>query len=109
MDAGRDWVAERLADAPARLRDAALAAWDAVEARDADARGLGEAATRCARAALHLLADAERIGRERASAIELLAADALLTLACERIAEVEPARLAEFARSIGPAGAFAAG
>lgn len=101
MDPERAWIAERLQDAPARLRDAVLAAWDAA--------GSAEPGARCARAALHLLRDAERLARERAGALDLLAADALLTLACERVAETEPARLAEFARSIGPAGSFAAG
>lgn len=106
MDPERAWVAERLRDAPARLREAVLAAWDAAGNGEPGPAG---GAARCARAALRLLRDADRLARERAGALDLLAADALLTLACERIAEAEPARLAEFARSIGPAGSFAAG
>lgn len=106
MDPERAWVAGRLEDAPARLREAALAAWDAAGGGEPESAG---GAARCTRAALHLLRDAERIARERAGALDLLAADALLTLACERIAEADPGRLAEFARSIGPAGSLAPG
>lgn len=97
----RDWVRARLADAPARLRDEVLRAWDAAEG--------GSGAERCARAALSILDDADRIADSRAGALSLLAADALLTLACEHAAEFDLDGLPAFARSIGPAGAFAAG
>lgn len=96
----RDWVAARLERAPARLREEVLRAWDAAD---------GPCPERCARAALRILEDAERIAGDRSGALALLAADALLTLACERVAESDPDGLAEFARSFGPAGAFAAG
>ncbi len=96
----RAWLEGRLSDAPASLREAVLRAWQAAD--DAGAE-------RCARAALRLLEQVERLATDRSVAVELLAADALLTLACEHVAEFEPERLAEFARSIGPGRAFATG
>lgn len=101
MDADRAWLLSRLSDAPPALRDAVLRARDGIEGVSGPER--------CARAALRILEDAERIATRRSGALELLAADALLTLACEQAAERSPEGLAEFARSIGPAGAFAAG
>lgn len=84
------WLADRLADAPASLRepiDQALAGgWPGGTAADFAAwlRAAGD----------RLLADAQQDGTTRDSALTLLAADALVTLAVEWIAETDPARLA---------------
>ncbi|MBI4514133.1 MAG: hypothetical protein HY702_08490 [Gemmatimonadetes bacterium] len=96
MDPDRAWVLSRLVGAPPRLRGAVLRAWD-------DAAGETVAA-RCAAAAVRLLRRAETLATRRPEAFDLLAADALLTMACEHVAEVASDDLAEFARSIGPGG-----
>lgn len=96
MNPDRAWVLSRLEGAPPRLREAVLQAWDAA----ADATP----AARCAAAARRLLERAEMLATRRPEAFDLLAADALLTMACEHVAEVASDDLAEFARSIGPGG-----
>jgi hypothetical protein len=57
---------------------------------------LGEAALVCLRAAL-------RRADDRAAALDLLAADALLTYGCEAAAEQEDGAVTRFAESYGPA------
>jgi hypothetical protein len=100
MTPDRVWLEARLEDAPPALRDAVLRAWEAASG--------GEGVTaRCVEAACALLAD-ERVALERGRAFDLLAADALVTLACEAAAETAPDRLAEIARALGPAGRLGA-
>lgn len=98
-DADRAWLLSRLEGAPPKLREAVLRACE-------NAAG-ATVAERCADAAFRVLEGAENLATRRADALDLLAADALLTLACEHVAATDPERLAEFARSIGPRGALA--
>ena len=86
-----EWLAERLARAPASLRERVL------EALEGDgAGGAGDFAQRLHDAGERLLAEAGRDGAGREVAITLLAADALITLAAEWVAETRPDALASF-------------
>jgi hypothetical protein len=90
------WLAERLAEAPPGLRgriEEALAADRAAnsvqgaadQAFDDELRGVAE----------DLLAAATAGPPTHETALTLLAADALITLACEWVGETEPRRLGE--------------
>ena len=85
------WLAPRLADAPARLRERMLHALPR-PAVDPIPEQLAAAALDCLRAAMHNPS-------ERASALDLLAADALLTHACEAASEEGVEALMAFAKS----------
>lgn len=95
MSAAALWLSPRVADAPERLRTHMLAAL-------AGRTDAGDVATQ--------LADAARVCMTRAlhgddafeTALELLAADALLTHACEAAAETGSGALAEFAAAWSP-------
>jgi hypothetical protein len=92
--AARDWLLRRLPPPPRELLDRMLTALgESAPAVDLSSR-LGEAAVVCLTAAI------DRVG-ERAAALDLLAADALLTYACEAAAESEPGGLERFARDFG--------
>lgn len=97
----RAWAAQRSARAPVALRDRMLAAIDsqASSAGPAPDAVCHEAALLAA-AARRLLEPVLATGGDRRVAIDLLAADGLLTLALLCCAEREPARLAEFARQL---------
>lgn len=89
MSDTRSWLAERLADAPDTLRDRML---DAV----ANASGSGATHDVLANAAALCLERAMSEQARRASALNLLAADALMTHACEAAAEAGSDVLATF-------------
>jgi hypothetical protein len=92
--AARGWLDARAPGVPprllARMRGAVA---EAEPAPDVPAQ-LGEAALSCLRSAL-------AHGADRAAALDLLAADALLTYACEAAAEQEPGALARFTADYG--------
>lgn len=87
-----DWLEERTAGAPERLRSRVGEHLAATGAADdpADLAAAGEAA----------LAAAIAAGASRAGALDLLAADALITLALLAAAERDPARLGATARAL---------
>lgn len=89
MTDARSWLAERIAGAPPQLRDRMLGAVANVSGGSIQ-EVLADAAAACLERAM-----AENVGR--ASALELLAADALLTHACEAAAEAGSDALAAFA------------
>ena len=84
------WIQRRSAGAPDPLRERALAY---VGEGDESAESLGAAGLRALRATLNL-------GPDRRAALDLLAADALVTLALLARAETNPAGLADLARSL---------
>lgn len=88
----RRWFTERTAGAPEVLRARAEAfALKAPDASPVDQlAGAGEAA----------LLDAIRAGKDRAAALDLLAADGLITLALLAQAEQDPAALGPVARAL---------
>lgn len=88
-----DWIAEHSASVPPSLARAMAVA---ASAGPDDTRSLAGAATNALRAAL-------RHGSDREAAFQLLAADALLTAACERAA-ARPGELSELAINFAPAG-----
>lgn len=91
-----EWFTNHTTGAPAKLRAQVMVHFEAttgaLTARLADA---GQAALRAATAA----------GRHRAAALDLLAADALITLALLAAAEHSPATLAEEAAALRHAAA----
>ncbi len=89
MSAAHTWLLARAAYAPASLRVAMLRNLDAAAAPRPEAQ-MAEAALAALRAAL-------RAPWERASAHQLLAADALFTHACEAAAESGTGALVAFA------------
>lgn len=89
MSAATSWLSQRLVDAPEQLRARMLAALDSA----LDSLPLHE---RLALAACDCLMRALRDHASRDSALELLAADALLTHACEAAAEVGSDTLTTF-------------
>lgn len=92
-----DWLRKRLRDSPPPLRER-------LEARVA--RLDGETDLQCAlvATACDLLEDIRDRLDQRAAAFDLLAADGLLTLACEAAAMADPEELAERCRKMGPDG-----
>jgi hypothetical protein len=94
MSDARRWLLQRLDGAPGPLRQRMLEELAASD--DADvAAALAGAAARCLEQALKAPA-------ERASALDLLAADALLTHACEAAADAGPEALAAFTQAWSP-------
>jgi len=91
------WFADRSEGAPGALRERAAAFLRQVEDQPEPSR-------RLARAAMDALAAALERPSARAAALDLLAADALLTLALLRHAETHPADLAAFAADLRTAG-----
>jgi hypothetical protein len=91
------WFADHSEGAPVALRERAAAFLRLVEDEPDPSR-------RLARAAMDALAAALERPSDRAAALDLLAADALLTLALLRHAETHPADLAAFAADLRAAG-----
>ncbi len=91
-DAADAWFAERTTGAPSALRERAATFFAAATSEDLAARLAlaGEAALR----------DATNGGRARAAALDLLAADALITLALLATAERAPDQLARVATDL---------
>jgi len=87
------WLGARTAGAPDALRER-VAAWAAQAPAEAE---LGAALVAAGRAALD---GAVAQGRDRAAALDLLTADALVTLALLARAEAAPASLGDFARQV---------
>jgi hypothetical protein len=94
MNDATNWLAQRVVDAPAQLRARMLTALGTVS----DSVPLHE---RLALAACDCLTRALRDSVSRDSALELLAADALLTHACEAAAELGSDTLTAFAAAWG--------
>jgi hypothetical protein len=95
----RAWLDLRTAAAPAALRQCLL------EHADAAPAGAPDAPSRLAGAARHALDVVAAHPGDRSVALDLLAADGLITLALLRQAEEDPAGLARFARALTePAG-----
>ena len=89
----RQWLHQRTARGPSALRDRVLEHAAAVSEGDSVAEYLGLAAER-------VLAIVEEHPGDRAIALDLLAADALITLALLAQAEQSPERLGEFAEGL---------
>ena len=94
-EAARAWLATHAADVPAQLQQRMEDAAAAVDAQPRVADELAAAAVACLRIA------AERCD-ERAAALHLLAADALVTHACALAAEEGSAALDEVAAGLTP-------
>jgi hypothetical protein len=79
------WIEARRPPAPPALRAAMLEAVAKAEPGERSVAGTGDVATaeRLADAGVHALARVAAVSSGRSHALELLAADALLTLACE--------------------------
>lgn len=93
----RDWLGRREATTPTRLGARMRAALDPIEAEPEDVpSALGAAALVCLR-------DALAKGSHREAAVDLLAADALLTYGCEAAADAGPGALERFANEYGAA------
>lgn len=82
------WLAGRLEGVPPSLRARVESAVSA------EAAGGGDPGAALRRAAERLLAESKTGAASRGSAMTLLAADALMTLACEWVAEHDPDGLA---------------
>jgi len=93
VTASARWVAERAGGAPPALRERALDHFRRIP----DDAPLPERLAGAARLALDAVL---RQGQDRAAALDLLAADSLLTLALLAQAEESPAGLAPFARRL---------
>jgi len=91
--APRAWLDSRLLGAPAALRDAVIVQRAGVSVQREWAPAEFAAALRGR--AEELLAEAMADAPTRDAALTLLAADALMTLACEWAAEHDPQRLGE--------------
>lgn len=96
-----EWVDGRTAGAPPGLRDRVLAWVARTEV------GSVSPPTRLAEAGRAALAAALRAGEGRAVARDLLAADALVTLALLAQADADPRQLGGFARGVRSSGADA--
>jgi cytosine/adenosine deaminase-related metal-dependent hydrolase len=92
MNAALEWLEQRSHDAPAPLRERAL--WYLREAT------AGSTPDALAAASLRALETTLRSGTDRGVALDLLAADALVTLALQAKAEADPSALAGFARRL---------
>lgn len=90
MSDATHWLSQRVTDAPEQLRARMFAALDMASATAPVHERLALAASDCLMRAL-------RDQASRASALDLLAADALLTHACEAAAEIDSDTLATFA------------
>ena len=90
MSAASAWLADRISSAPESLREAMLAALDEVNEAPEIHEHLAQAATVCLERAM-----SGQTRREKA--MDLLAADALMTHACEAAAEPESENIEAFA------------
>jgi hypothetical protein len=97
---GAQWLERHSAGAPAALRARVLEL--AAAAGATTLAGVNALPARLAEAGSHALLAAECSTGDRESALELLAADALITLALLAQAQVAPAGLADFARGLRP-------
>jgi hypothetical protein len=90
------WLEERLAAAPAELRERMVVALrrsrGVAGAKPGDARALAQ---RLRAIGEHLVGEAASGTPSAGTALTLLAADAFATLACESLAEADPAALGE--------------
>lgn len=91
IGAGTDWFAARTAGAPAVLGRRAREYFD---------QAAGELVPRLATAGSDALSSAVANGADRAAALDLLAADALITLALLAAAEQSPETLGALARQL---------
>ncbi|MGH7448341.1 MAG: hypothetical protein ACRELT_12315 [Longimicrobiales bacterium] len=91
-DRTRAWLALRAGAVPPVLEARMESAIDDVFDHDASADALADAARSCLR-------DALAAGDDRAAALHLLAADALITYACEAAADDGPEALAALAEA----------
>jgi hypothetical protein len=98
VSAAREWFVREAAGAPEVLRDRASRFVEAQPPSPDVAEVLARAATAALGAALAR-------GGDRSAALDLLAADALVTLALKARAVERPETLAAFAASLGAAGA----
>lgn len=92
-----EWLQKRLRDSPPPLRER-------LETRVARLEGDGELDGALLTTACDLLDSIRDRLDQRAAAFDLLAADGLLTLACEAAARADPESLAERCREMGPDG-----
>ena len=93
MALDNDWLATRLGEGPGPLAERTRRLVDEAAAHLPLPERLATAAARALDSALS-------VGASRAAALDLLAADALVTLALEAIAEERPADLAAFALAL---------
>jgi hypothetical protein len=108
--AARAWLRARAPAAPPRLAERleralagdAAPAGAATPAATGDGAGVPEVAAALAAAALERLEVAVAHCDERAAAYDLLAADALLTYACEAAAEAGPEALLALTAALAP-------
>ncbi len=98
VTAARDWFARESAGAPAALRERAGRFLESQSPTGDVARDLADASTRALTSALACPAD-------RSAALDLLAADALVTLALKARAALAPGGLAGFAATLRALGA----
>ena len=91
-DTAKDWFALHTDGAPEALRARAEQFFNATAP--------GDLVARCAGAGRAALAEAARDGAARAAALDLLAADALITLALLRAAQDDPANLGQAAAEL---------
>ncbi len=92
-----DWLVERLAETPEPLRRELATVVEELDASEDLADGFLAAAGRRLESVYGRLGDRE-------SAFDLLAADGLLTFACEAAAVSDPAHIAERCQAMGPSG-----
>jgi hypothetical protein len=93
----RDWLRKRLQDSPPPLRER-------LESHVAQLDGEADLSEALVVAACDLLDSIRDRLDQREAAFDLLAADGLLTLACEAAAYSDPETLAERCRGMGPDG-----
>jgi hypothetical protein len=93
VTAARSWIAHRVGRAPAELRDQILRGTEGVSATASLPDALADAGQAALDRALAAPAD-------RRTALDLLAADALITLALLAQAEVRPEELGRFAGAL---------
>jgi len=87
-----EWLAPKLSDVPDSLRRRIL---DAVSGGQRGSPTGGQFAEQLRRVGEELMVEAKSAPPARDTAMTLLAADALITFACEAVAETDPAMLAE--------------
>ena len=93
MTAARSWIADRVGRAPTELRDQILRDTEGISATASLPEALASAGQAALKRALAAPAD-------RRTALDLLAADALITLALLAQAEVRPEDLGRFAGTL---------
>jgi len=98
VSAARDWFVQESAGAPPALRERAGRLLEGLLPSGDVARDLADASTRALSSALACPAD-------RSAALDLLAADALVTLALKARAALAPGELAAFAATLRTRGA----